>query len=391
MRILFLALDVDLTGRTGDSTHVRELATSLSKIGNDVALVGYYTPEYRDQAVQAFQGTNVLLHSPEGRGNLATLRFGSSVVRQFKPDVIYERRFSPKIGVTLGKMAALPSVVEINAMVEEEKKILDKDEGSAWLERIKRRIRRYFLRSADGIVVVSGGIREGLIEEYDVMGSRIHIVHNGANTEIFRPMDKDSCKERLELQKDLRYLCYSGNMAPWQGLDPLMSAFSRLAQERDDMRLLMVGDGILRDDLERMAKELAINDSTIFTGRVPYEQVPLYVNASELCVAPFGAILRNVKYGFSAIKLYEYMACGKSFVTTTVCGIQDEITKNDVGLVVQPDSPGELADAVIKLMKDPKHLEEMGARGRVLAVKEHSWDSVARRIVGILEDTRKED
>jgi glycosyltransferase involved in cell wall biosynthesis len=385
VRILFLALDVDLSGRTGDSTHVRELATSLSNIGNEVSLVGYFPPEFESKASSLFQGTGVTLNSPEARGNLATLRFGSSLARRFKPDIIYERRFSPKIGVTLGKISGIPSVVEINAMVEEEKKILDKDEGSAGLERIKRRIRRYFLRSAARIVVVSGGIRDGLVEEYDIKESKVHVVHNGANTDIFRPLNKDKCKDRLGLDGDLRYVCFSGNLAPWQGLDHLIPAFAILADENPDLRLLMVGDGVLRQDLERMVKDHDIQDSTIFSGRVSYEDVPLYINSSEICVAPFGGILRNIKYGFSAIKLYEYMGCGKPFVTTTVCGIQDEITKNDVGVVVPPDDPEELAGAATSLLKEDDRVEQMGERARALAVREHSWNSVAKRITNILE------
>lgn len=386
MRILFLALDVDLVGRTGDSTHVRELAASFSAVGNEVALVGYIPPESRNEASDMFETTDISLHTAEGKGNLSILWFGSLVAKEFKPDVIYERRFSPKIGVTLGKMIGVPTVVEINAMIEEEKRILDKDEGRVGLEKIKRRIRRYFLRSAAGIVAVSGGIRDGLVEEYDVANSKIHVIQNGANTDLFRPMDKIESVDKLGLDQGFKYVCFSGNFAPWQGVESLISAFPGIVGNHPDIRLLLVGDGVLRSDLERLVGESGIENSTTFTGRVPYHEVPLYLNSSEVCVAPFSGILRNVKYGFSAIKLYEYMACGKAFVTTSVCGIDDEIAENDVGVSVKPDNPVELERALTELLDDTERTVEMGKRGRILAEREHSWNRVAERITDILKE-----
>ncbi len=387
MRILFLALDVDLTGKTGDSTHVRELTASFTKTGNTVALVGYAPEETQHEVAELAEDMEAFVFLPKDRGNLAILRFCSKLVREFRPEAIYERRFSPKISVTLGKMTRTPSVVEINGMVEEERKLYDgRKKTASGLDRIKRRVRRYFLRSANGIVAVSDGIGKALVDEYKVQPSKVEVVHNGANIDLFRPIDRSKCIEELGLNPNLRYICFSGNLAPWQGVEHLISAFPKLIEETPDLRLLLVGDGVLRANLENMVEELNIQDFTEFTGRVPYEQVPLYLNSSEVCVAPFSGILRNVKYGFSAIKLYEYMGCGVPFVTTTVCGIQDEIEENDIGVIVPPDDHVSLADAVSGLLRDEVRARDMGDRGRALAEKEHSWDSVARKITAILED-----
>ncbi len=386
VRILFLALDVDLSSRTGDSTHTRELVTSLSRIGNEVALVSYAPEESLRDVSTLFGGMGVSVHIPQKSGNLPTLRFCSQLAREFKPDVIYERRFSPKISGTLSKMLSVPSVVEINAMIEEELKILGKEEkGVLGLDKIKRRIRRYFLRSADGIVAVSSGIGAGLVEEYDVNPSKIHVVHNGANTDLFRPMDRSTCMKRLGLDEKMRYLCFSGSLAPWQGVEDLIPVLNNLRSEVENVRLLVVGDGELMNDLKVKSKELGIQNAVQFCGYVPYEEVPYHINSAEICVAPFNAILRNVKYGFSAIKLYEYMACGMPFVTTSVCGIEEEIEEKDVGLVVEPDSPKELETALEELLGNSQKAKEMGKRGRSLAEKEHSWISVAKRTTEILE------
>ncbi len=387
MRILFLALDVDLSGTTGDSTHVRELAASLSKIGNPITLVGHVPEGQRERVKEVLGRHGIAVEVLDSTRNLSTLRFCAQVAKKFKPDVIYERRFSPKIGVTVGKMTRVPAVVEVNAMIEEEQKILDRESKEALgVGRIKKRIRKYFLRSAKRIVVVSSGIGKGLVSEYGVDSSRIHVVQNGANTDLFRPMESKECMDRLGLNDELRYLCYSGNLAPWQGVEHLLAAFQKVSIDFQNARLLIVGDGILRERLEEISREKELQEVADFHGTVPYEDVPLYVNSAEICVAPFSGILRNVKYGFSGIKLFEYMACGRPFVTTTVCGIEDEIDENNIGLLVPPDSPEDLAEAMGELLSDRQTAMEMGKRGRVLAEKEHSWVSVARRISNILEE-----
>lgn len=387
MRILFLALDIDLCGRTGDSTHVRELASSFSKLGNSVALIGF-TPEDTQDLVPALaRDMGVLIFIPKERGNLAILRFCRRLVKEFKPDVIYERRFSPKIGGTLSKVTGIPSMVEINGIIEEERELLDgKKKSVSLLDKIKWRVRKYFFRSANGIVAVSEGIARTLIDEYGVTAPNVHVVHNGANTDLFRPLDRMECIEKLGLDPGLRYICFSGNLAPWQGVEYLISAVPQLTDEFEELRVLIVGDGVQREGLETLAGELGVEEIVQFCGSRPYNEVPLFMGAAEVCVAPFRGIERNIKHGVSPIKLYEYMSCARPFVTTSVWDLNEGIAENEICVLVEPDRPDELAGAVADLMRNREKAKEMGERGRVIAEREYSWNAVASRIVGILQE-----
>lgn len=387
MRILLLALDVDICGRTGDSTHVRELASSFSKLGNPVALIGY-TPEDTQDLVPALaRDMTVSIFIPKERGNLAILRFCRRLVKEFKPGVIYERRFSPKIGGTLSKVTGIPSMVEINGIIEEERELLEgKKKSVSLLDRIKWRVRKYFFRSANGIVAVTEGLARTLIDEYGVTAPKVHVVHNGANTDLFRPLDRMECIEKLGLDAGLRYICFSGNLAPWQGVEYLISAMPQLTEEFDDLRVLIVGDGVQRESLERQAGELGVGDVVQFCGFRPYDEVPLFMGAAEVCVAPFRGIERNIKHGVSPIKLYEYMSCARPFVTTSVWNLNEGIAENEVCVLVEPDRPDELTGAVAGLLRNREKAKEMGERGRVIAEREYSWNAVASRIVGILQE-----
>lgn len=390
MRILFLALDVDLCGRTGDSTHVRELAASFSKLGNTVALVGHTPEASQDRIPELERELGIAISIPKDRGNLSILRFCNRLAKEFKPDAIYERRFSPKISVTLSKVTRIPSMVEINGMIEKEKELLNGREKSVtMLEKIKGKARRYFLRSSDGIVAVSNGIAQALADEYTVSKSKLHVVHNGANTDLFRPIGRGECIDKLSLDPKLRYVCFSGNLAPWQGMEFLVSAVPTLSSEFGNLRILVVGDGIQRESLETLTSELKVEEFVQFCGFRPYEEIPYYLGAAEVCVAPFSGLERNSRYGVSPIKLYEYMSCARPFVTTSVCDLVEEIAEHDVGVVVEPDSPEELARALADLLRDQNRASSMGERGRVLAAREHSWNAVASGIVGILREVSR--
>ena len=111
-----------------------------------------------------------------------------------------------------------------------------------------------------------------------------------------------------------------------------------------------------------------------------------YINTFEVCLAPFGGIERNVKYSFSAIKLYEYMACGKPLVTTDVCGIKKEISELGLGKVVKADDLEGLASATIEFLEDQDLQIATGERARNWVSSEHSWKNVAERVERVCED-----
>ena len=104
-------------------------------------------------------------------------------------------------------------------------------------------------------------------------------------------------------------MCFVGHLAAWQGVEFLIYASPLILGKCPEIRFLVVGDGVMRDKLLELVSEFGLADKFVFTGRVPYECVPLYINAADVCVAPF-IRERNSKIGLSALKTYEYLACG---------------------------------------------------------------------------------
>ena len=94
--------------------------------------------------------------------------------------------------------------------------------------------------------------------------------------------------------------------------------------------------------------------------------------------------------GGSPFKLYEYASCGKPIISTDIPGIPEFVNKNKCGIIVEPNNPKALAEAIVKLLDNPNLAEEMGKNGRKAILNGYSWKSVAERTQKVIEDAIKE-
>lgn len=391
MNILFLAIDINIKGRAGDSVHVRELVMALAKLGHNVDLI-----------VPQIEGDPEEIDSLRAQPNIrisfiplkhqfkdsSTVLFCKKVAKENEPDIIYERRVSGKIGYLLGTILDIPHLLEINGLPELETKMQGETRKQNALEkRIKKRLRRHFFIHTDIIVAVTESIKETLIKDYRLPSEKIIVVPNGANVDVFRKLDKMQSMQKLGLDTGKKYVCFSGNLAPWQGVDNLVRAAPEVIEKIPGAMFLIVGDGILRNELEMTAENLNIKSKFIFTGWVSYYDVPIYINSSEVCVVPSSITNeRNIKTGGSSLKIYEYLACEKPVITGNLEGNKDLILNANAGYVVSPEKTSQLADAIMKLMENPELSEEMGKNGRRFVIDHNSWEVVAKKIVNICEN-----
>jgi glycosyltransferase involved in cell wall biosynthesis len=304
-----------------------------------------------------------------------------------RPDVLYLRQNSfPISPIILCKILKIPSVVEVNGLVLDELKVNNsKSFAYSIFSHLALNSEKLNYRYCDRIVSVTDKLKEELVNLYAVPESKIIVINNGANIDLFRPMNQERVKTELRLEKSKKYVCFVGNLAVWQGVEFLIYAAPLILEKCPDVRFLVVGDGAMKTKLLGVTSELGLLDKFIFTGRVPYESVPHYISAADVCVAPF-IKGRNAKIGLSALKTYEYLACGKSIVASSIPGVKDLIEFSGGGISVNPENPEELANAVVELILNENTRTLMGERGRKYVVENHSWNGVARRILDICND-----
>jgi len=380
MKILFLALDIDLGTHRGDSVHTRNLAASFARAGHRVHLVVGAKPADADVP-------GVFVSVRPGAGDLSVLSHVHKVARGFRPDVIYERRFSPKIGAAASFLCRVPFAVEYNGIVEEEIAMQGRIVPNGPFARTKAILRVHLLRRAKAIVTVTEGLRDIVIRRYDVSASNVFVVENGVNPQLFRPLDREESRNKLGLPNG-PMLCFVGNLVRWQGLHGLITA---LTGTDPSLRLVIVGEGPERSSLEKEAKEVGLDTRVLFAGEIRHDLVPFYIAAANAVVAPFSSE-RNAESGVSALKMYEYLACARPIIVTDITGAKELVESFECGLVVPPGDAQALVLATERVLMDSSYAAA-AQRASEFVRRERSWDRTAEHVTSILEQvvSRRED
>lgn len=122
---------------------------------------------------------------------------------------------------------------------------------------------------------------------------------------------------------------------------------------------------------------------------MPREKVPLYINSSDVCVALYAIDDRVKKIGLSPVKMYEYMSCAKPVIASDKIKGVDIIQKSKSGILVDINDPSDISESIIKFLKFEQLGKEMGKIGRKLVEERYNWESIARQVAGILEESLK--
>jgi starch synthase len=387
MNILYYDL---LRGNTNTaSNHVNEIIRNLEKLGNTILLRdNSFKKEEEKPPISSlnlwgkigtrwpFLGIFLSLI-----GEIRILIRGIIVLIKInvKPDIVYYRHGLFNAGLWTAKLLRIPAVKEVNGIVANEKEVTNQAKGI--ILNIINHIEKRGMPQADKIIVVTSKLGELLIRDYKVPENKVEVLENGANVDLFTPMDKTRVKNKLQLDDQLQYVCFVGGFFAWQGLEYLIKSVPHVLKECPDARFLLVGDGDLKERLESMVKDIGVSDKVIFTGMVPYQDVPYYINASDVCVVP----KLPLKSGYSPLKLCEYLACEKPVIASRLNGFEI-LEEHQMGLLVPPEDEVALAQAIVRMLKDYSLREEMGKNGRQYVVEHRSWESVARKTLEVFEE-----
>ncbi|WP_298669793.1 glycosyltransferase family 4 protein [uncultured Methanofollis sp.] len=381
--ILFIEPLKSFEGANGKITHSCELIEGLAARHNRLHI--FSTIDL------PFVHTDRITCSPIPEQGM--LRLYWSIIRSLlrnnssrRYDVIYTRNscFGVLGDLFSGRLHGTPIICEVNGLFRDEIRLLNHSKPSFGIsarmnQTLCRVSEHYLLKRADTIIAVTAGIKRHLIEEYGIDEKRVTVIENGANIEIFRPGDQGIARKALGLDPSAMYICFTGNFAPWQGLPDLIRAVPQICTMYPMARFLLVGDGVMRETCIELADKLGVGDRIYFTGRVAYKSVPIYVNASDVCVAPFIKD-RNDTIGLSPLKVYEYMGCGKPVVASDITGVRELLKRSGGGITARPEDPEALASAVVSLLADPEKRTQMGRAGCEYVRNNNTWEIVARKV-----------
>jgi phosphatidylinositol alpha-1,6-mannosyltransferase len=150
-------------------------------------------------------------------------------------------------------------------------------------------------------------------------------------------------------------------------------------------RLLLVGGGPDERALRRAAAARGVAGSVVLTGAVPAAQLPAHYAAGNVFAMPCRTRRGGLDVEGLGMVYLEAAACGLPVVAGTSGGAPEAVRDGVTGHVVEPRSPGAVADAVCRLLDDPARARAMGGAGRAWVERRWSWDTIAATFAGLLQ------
>ncbi|HEY3903685.1 MAG TPA: glycosyltransferase family 4 protein [Streptosporangiaceae bacterium] len=233
----------------------------------------------------------------------------------------------------------------------------------------------------------------------------------GVDNTVFRPgVGGAAIRSKLGIAADIPVVVCVSRIVPRKGQDTLIRAWPRVlaglrsvseelarpgvgarmagpgTERSPDPLLLIVGAGKYADKLKRLAQRLHVADSVIFTGSVPWEDLPAYYDAGNVFAMPCRTRHAGLDVEGLGIVYLEASATGLPVIGGDSGGAPDAILPGETGYVVKGGDDSELADRLIQLLGDPDAAAAMGDKGLAWIDQEWRWDLVSRRLAEILSD-----
>lgn len=345
-----LHVDTERTWRGGEQQALY-LATGLAARGHVTEVAGHPNAPF----VRRARDAGLTGHEIPMRGEVNPLAIArlARLVRRGRFDLIHAHTSHAH---TLAAAAAalgggIPCVVS---------RRVDFELRRGPLNRLKYR------HGVDRYVAISHAIRDVLVAG-GTAPDRVRVVPSGIDPRRLEGADPASLRAEFELADDARIIGGVGHFAWHKGFETLIDAVPRLTARIPGLKVFLVGDGELRDDLRRRAGPLVDDGTVIFPGFRP--DVPAFLRLFEVLATP------SVMEGLNTTNL-DALALGRPVVASAVGGIPEAVVDGVSGLLVPPNDPEALAVALLRLLEDRGLAERLGDGGRRLAAERFTVDTM---------------
>jgi glycosyltransferase involved in cell wall biosynthesis len=360
MKIAILIARLPPTYLGGAEIAAYNIAKQLSKRGHEVHVVAILDHNLPKESTQnGFCVHRVkTVEIPLLRNTIYGIK-SLFVVKKIKPDIVHSQSTSVhNAGLPaflIKKILKLPYVVW--------------DQGSEDLSRLGKPFRKTIIKNSDAAIALTNDTKRAMQKICDMP---ISVIPNGVEFNKFENLSRHDLRNKLKIKKDEKVIIFVGRLHPIKGLPYLIEAMKIIYQKCPKSKLLIVGDGEEKNNLENLVKKLNLNVCATFIGMVPNETVPEYMVASDVFVLP------SLSEGFPVVIL-EAMASALPIVTTKVRGLP-EIIKNGVnGILVEPRNSEEIAEKVLLLLNNNELRQRISEKNKE-KVKKYGWEDVAGKL-----------
>lgn len=242
-----------------------------------------------------------------------------------------------------------------------------------------RRLEKMCLHQADKVITVVDELRLHYIEDYGLPPQKIKMVMNLEDLEHFYsiPIDKTILKQ----YESYFVVSYIGGFGHHRGIQTAISAMPYVLKEIPNALLLLVGSGANEAELKEMTKNKEVEQAVEFTGWQPFDLVPSYISASQICLIPY--VMSNQTNASAPHKLFQYMAMAKPVVVSSMDSLSRIIRETGAGLVYTAGDAEALAQAITKLYRNDAMRLKRGQSGTKAVQQKYNWQRSSQQLTEI--------
>jgi glycosyltransferase involved in cell wall biosynthesis len=359
------------TGVAGSEKHLLTLLTGLDKAKYQVTLVLLVERDkpLGDYALQLEEG-GVQVRRVLIRGDIDPLLVWRlyRLLREGNYDLVHTHLIHADLyGTLAAKLAGVPIIVS----TKHNDDAFRRHSLYAFLDRLASKF-------ANKIIVISDSLRRFFVEVEGLDEGKITRIYYGLDAAKFgvHSLGNSSVREEFGIEANAPLAGIVARLDPQKGHTYLLTAFAKVVETLPQAKLLVVGDGYLRGNLEKQTRDLGITYQVIFTGW--RDDIPRIVADLDFLILP------SLWEGFGLV-LLEAMAVAKPIVATRVSAIPEIVVNGETGVLVPARDPNSLAKAITKLLQVPVLTKEMGRKGRERLEREFSVEKMVKQTEGVYE------
>ena len=366
-KILFLS--------DGSSIHTKRWVNSIVERGETIRLFSLKPVNKADYPSENFSFTEFNLQKRFGSlskiNYLKVLPQLKKVIREFKPDILHAH-FATSYGL-LGALSGFhPFILSVWGS-----DVFDFPKKSF----LHRSVLEYNLKKADKILSTSHVMA---VETKNYTDKEIEVTPFGIDTVKFAPEKAERAALTPFSEEDI-VVGTIKLLEDKYGINYLIEAFSTVAKKHPELplKLLIVGDGSERKNLESLTEKLEIKDKVYFAGMADYSKVPYFNNVLDVYAA-----LSN--YESFRVAIIEAQSCGKPVVVSNVGGLPEVVEDGVTGFVVERKDAAAAAEKLEKLVLDADLRERMGSAGRERVLRLYDWNENVTQMMEIYNKINKQ-
>jgi len=248
-----------------------------------------------------------------------------------------------------------------------------------------KQMEKFCVQQADKVISVVEEAKQHYVNDCGIPAEKATVVMNTEDLDYFYslPIEEDIVKK----YQPCFAISYIGGFGWHRGIQTAISAMPQILSAIPEARLIVVGSRSNEAELKELAKRERVEQAVEFTSWQPFELVPSYISASDVCLIPH--IASGHTNSTIPHKIFQCMAMGKPVVVSTAKPLERIVKETGAGLVYSSGDAEALAEAVIRICRDNELATKLGEAGKKAVGQKYNWEAEAEKLVSLYQDLQK--